>query len=1028
MAKLLDLKIDLLKDSFGDEPIRAELFSVERLEQFAATLAEEHRAVARPKQFRKLLPRLEDNGRVLVAAYNSLTEAIRRERAISPAAEWLVDNFHIVEEQLREIRQDLPKGYYRELPKLTGGELAGYPRIYAVALAIIAHTDSRLEVEMLERFLVAYQKITPLNIGELWAAAITLRLVLVENLRRPAERVVISRREREEADVLVDELIELAGNQPDELLPLMVKRLGKRKKFGYAFVAQITRQLREQDPAIAPAFKWLENQLQKRGAGTEQFVQAEHQRQATAQVTVGNIITSMRLLSTLDWRDFFENVSLIDPLLKNDAAEVYAAMDFTTRNRYRAVIEQIARRTKTDELEVARRVVELSQRAHQKNPADRRHSHIGYYLIDDGLAELEREFDYRPPFAAHPSRFILKYPTAVYLGMLAFISALIVFSLVFAAAHFGAGAFLLIAFGLLSLIPASDLALSVLNWDFTLLIAPRQLPQMDTAAAIPSAAPTMVVIPTLLTSETVVGELLEKLEVYSLANQDDNIYFALLGDYGDAAAEEMPPDAAILEAAFDGIEELNKRRQKNGQPKFHLFHRRRQWNESEGKWLGWERKRGKLQEFNRLLRGATDTSFIAATADAEFLRRIKYVITLDSDTQLPRDAARKLVGVAAHPLNRPHFDEKLQRVTKGYGVLQPRVGISLTSAARSRFARIFSGDTGFDPYTTATSDVYQDLFGEGSFIGKSLYDVDAFEAALKGRVPENSILSHDVFEGLYARCALVTSVELLDDFPTHYDSFAGRTHRWVRGDWQIARWIFPWVKAADGRIVRNRLSLISRWKIFDNLRRSLVAPSVFLWLLAVWTIIPGSPFWWTLFVIFELAFPVYAHLRTHLLTHPKDVAWKTHFKSVFSDFRSNAVQLAFSIVSVAHQAAVKTDAVVRTLYRQIVSRKNLLEWTTAAQSENENPHDQASFLRSMWTAMLLSAVSFGLVLWLRPAAMPIAAPFLLAWFISPFVAYRVSRRTIIERVSLSADDVKTARMTARRTWQFFENFVGDADN
>ena len=1032
MAESSYLKSGAFQNSLGkskdDDPIRAELFSIERLEQFAVTLAEEHRPVARPKQFRKLLPRLEENGRVLVAAYGSLADAIRNERAISPAAEWLVDNFHIVEEQLREIREDLPKGYYRELPKLIHGDFAGYARIYAVAVTLIAHTDSRLEVETLERFLRAYQKITPLNIGELWAVAITLRLVLVENLRRLATRIVTSREEREEADVLVDELLELAGNQPDELLPFIVKRLDKRKKFGNAFIAQITRQLREQDPAIAPAFEWLENRLQKQGESTEQFVQTEHQRQATAQVTVGNIITSMRLLSTLDWRDFFENVSLIDPLLKTDPANVYAEMNFFTRNRYREIVERIARRTKTDELEVAERVVELARQAYRTNPADKRYSHVGYYLIDDGLAELEKEFDYRPRFSGRFSRFVLKRPTAVYLGMLTFVTALIVVLLVTAAAYFGAGVPLLIVFGLLSLIPASDLALSILNWDFTLLIAPRQLPQMDTTTAIPADAQTMVVIPTLLTSETIVEELLEKLEVYYLANQDDNIYFALLGDYADASAEEMPQDSAILNRAFERIEELNERHQKNGQHKFHLFHRRRLWNEREGKWMGWERKRGKLQEFNHLLRGAGSTSFIAATADEEILRKIKYVITLDSDTQLPRDAAHKLVGVAAHPLNRPHFDEKLQRVTKGYGVLQPRVGISLTSAARSRFARIFSGNTGFDPYTTATSDIYQDLFGEGSFTGKGLYDVDAFEASLKGRVPENSILSHDLFEGLYARCGLVTDIELIDDFPTHYDSFAGRSHRWVRGDWQIARWIFPSVKNADGRTVKNHLPIISRWKILDNLRRSLVAPTVLLWLLAVWTIVPGSPFLWTLFVIFELAFPVYAHLQTNLLTHPKGVAWTSHFLSVFGDFRNNAVQVALSIVCIAHQAYLKTDAVTRTIYRKIISRKNLLEWTTAAQSEKENPHDQASFLRSMWTAMLLAAVMFLLVLWLRPDALPIAAPFLLAWFISPFVAYRVSRPTLPKRVALSADDVKTARMIARRTWRFFETFVGDDDN
>ncbi len=1031
MKKISELKPKTFLDArskIADEPIRAELFSVERLEQFAATLAEEHKVTAQPKTFRKLLPRLEENGKILIAAYRSLAAAIRRGRAISPAAEWLVDNFHIIEEQLREVREDLPQSFYRELPKLTQGEFAGYPRIYAVALSIIAHTDSRLESEMLERFLNAYQKVTPLTIGELWAVAITLRLALVENLRRLAQLIITAREERDEADALADKLLEFAENQPDELLPLMTAGVSKYKNFGHAFIAQLARRLREQDPSINPAFEWLEKQLAKQNQSTEAIVQSEHQRQAATQVTVGNIITSMRLLSTLDWRDFFESVSLIDPILKQDAAGVYAAMDFTTRDHYRDVIERIAKRTKSNELQVGRFAVELARTSQKQHPQDARQSHIGYYLVGDGLAELESEFSYRPRFSEAVKRFVLKYPTAVYLGLTAFLTILILILLVSAAAHFGASLPLLVVFALLSVIPVSDLALSVLNFDFTIFIPPRVLPQMDTTAAIPDDARTMIVIPTLFPGAAGVRELLEKLEVHFLANQDKNFYFALLADFTDAPAEEMPSDEEILNAALDGIERLNEKHKKSDGQRFSLFLRRRLWNAGEGKWMGWERKRGKLEEFNKLLRGAENTSFIVAAADRDFLKQIKYVITLDSDTQLPRDAARKLVGIAVHPLNRPYFDPHLRRVTKGYGILQPRVSVSLTSASRSRFAQIFSGNTGIDPYTTASSDVYQDLFGEGSFTGKGLYDVDAFEMSLKGRVPENSILSHDLFEGLYARCGLVSNIELLDDFPTYYDSFAKRAHRWMRGDWQIARWIFPWVKNAAGQTERNRLSLISRWKILDNLRRSLVAPTIFLWLLAVWTIVPGSPFWWTIFVLVELAFPIYTHLTNNLLTHPKGVAWTSHFWNLWGDVRTNTAQVALAIVSIAQQAYLAADAIARTIYRKLVSRSHLLEWTTAAQSERENPHDQTSFLRFMCPAMILAGVSCGLVLWLRPAALPVAAPFILAWFFSPLITYRISLPTESERVALSPQEISAVRLIARRTWRFFETFVGDEDN
>ncbi|MDT7603340.1 MAG: cyclic beta,2-glucan synthetase, partial [Acidobacteriota bacterium] len=801
-----------------EEPIRAELYSIERLEQFAQTLAAEHVVAIKPKRVRSLLPRVEENGRTLVAAYQSLAEAISNERAISPAAEWLVDNFHIVEEQVREIREDLPRGYYRELPKLGRGELAGYPRIYAIALALIAHTDSHLSAETMRRFIRAYQQVTPLTIGELWAVAITLRLALVENLRRLATRIITSREEREEADVLADKVLALSERTPAGLVPLVVNQVGKRDKLDHAFVVQLTQRLREQDPAVAAALDWVEEKLQRQGESLEPIVHEEHQRQAAAQVTVGNIITSMRLLSTLDWRDFFESVSLVDPLLSRDPAGVYARMDFATRDRYRHVVERVGRRTKTDELKVAQRAVDLALAAARETPQDEARAHVGYYLIDDGRAALEKTFAYRPRPTERLRRAILRRPTLAYLGLLALLVTMIVASLVFYAAHSGAGAPLVVGFALLSLVPASDLALGVINWDFTHFFPPRLLPRMDTSKGVADDARTIVVIPTFLSSEAVVEELLERLEVHYLANQDERFYFALLGDFHDAPEEETATDTAILDAALARIEELNKHYRGEGAPRFHLFHRRRKWNVGEGMWMGWERKRGKLHEFNLLLRGARETSFIVATADFELLKQIRYVITLDSDTQLPRDAARRLVGVITHPLNRPSFDRAAGRVTRGYGILQPRVSVSLESGSRSRFSRIFSGGTGVDPYTTASSDLYQDLFGEGSFTGKGLYDVDAFEAALEGRVPENTLLSHDLFEGLYARCGLVSDIELLDDFPTYYDSYAQRQHRWVRGDWQIARWLFPSVPDAQGRSSRNRLPLISRWKILDNLR------------------------------------------------------------------------------------------------------------------------------------------------------------------------------------------------------------------
>nr|MBA3806375.1 cyclic beta 1-2 glucan synthetase [Acidobacteriota bacterium] len=530
-----------------EDPIREELYSVERLEQQAAALAAEYKVSPGRRRGRRLLPALEDNGRQLIIAYRSLTEAIRLERTISPAAEWFVDNFHIVEEQLREIREDLPKGYYYELPKLETGDLAGYPRIYAIALSLIAHTDSRLDTETLRRFIRAYQQVTPLTIGELWAVAITLRLALVENLRRIATRIVAAREAREEADALADKLLEMAGQKPEGLTSLLTGRLGKREDLDRAFVVQLTQRLRDQDPALMIVFDWLERQLKKRGLNTEQIVHLEHQRQAAAQVTVGNIITSMRLLSTLDWRDFFESVSLVDPALGLDPARVYERMTFATRDRYRHVIENISKRTGATELEVAREAVRLAGEAHKMNaPEDIGRAHVGYYLIHDGLVELEKTFNYRLRVRERVRRALLFHPTLFYLGTLAVITALVINALLFFAYLAGASPLLLIALLLLSLVPASDLAVSVLNWDITYLLPPRLLPSMETKHGIPEDACTMVVVPTLFTSIKTVTELLERLEVHYLANEDEHLYFALLGDFADAPSEEMPDDALLL--------------------------------------------------------------------------------------------------------------------------------------------------------------------------------------------------------------------------------------------------------------------------------------------------------------------------------------------------------------------------------------------------------------------------------------------------------------------------------------------------
>jgi cyclic beta-1,2-glucan synthetase len=1000
-------------------PLRHEIFSVERLEQYAQTLASEHKTVVR-KGRAQLLPRIEDNARQLEAAYRSLVKAISDNRSISPAGEWLVDNFHIVEEQLREIRQDLPKGYYQELPKLSEGPLEDYPRIYAVALALIAHTDSRLDTNTLRRFISAYQSVTPLTIGELWAVAITLRLALVENLRRLALTVIRGRAERDEADKLADKLLELASRQPSGIMPLINERLGKLERLPQTFIVQLLQRLREQHPSVMPVMDWIEKEVTAPGTNIEQVIHAEHQRQASAQVTVGNIITSMRLLSTLDWQEFFEKVSLIDPLLGQDPSGAYAEMEFASRDRYRHVIERISKRTSSSEIEIARTALELAGKASAEPQ-----THVGYYLVDEGLSQLESVFGYQPNAVEGLRRFFLRNATASYLGTLVFLTALVIALIVIIMSRYNRDPWFLLLTSLLALIPATEIAVTVLNWDVTHFFPPRLLARMNTAAGLPKEAQTIVVVPTILSAEAQVKHLVERLEVHFLANRDTHIYFALLSDFADSSSEETPTDTALLSIAQSGIEDLNRRHEGN---RFHLFHRRRIWNASEGKWMGWERKRGKLEEFNQLLRGVQDTSFIVRTADEEFLKAFRFVITLDSDTQLPRDVARKLVGAAIHPLNRPKIDRSVNRVTYGYGILQPRVSIALESASHSRFVKIFSGNTGIDPYTTAVSDVYQDLFGEGSFTGKGLYEVDAFQHTLNNRVPENTLLSHDLFESLFARAALITEIELLDDYPSSYQTYAKRQHRWTRGDWQIVRWLLPRKTHVDGRTRNDQLPLIARWKILDNLRRSLVGPSLFVWLIASCALFPGSSLGWSLFVLLVIAFPVYLHVTTGLLIHPRGIPWTSHFWTIWGDFRTNTQQIALAFVFLPHQAYLMSDAIVRSLFRQFISRKKLLEWVTAAETERSSRQDLASFFWFMISAEVLTLIGLVLTFRFRPSALPVIAVPSLVWFLSPVIAHFVSKPIVRKPKLLSAKDVVFARAVARSTWRFFETFVTAEQN
>lgn len=1018
-----------------EEPIRAELFGVERLEQHAESLAAAQIVDGDLRRGRLLTPRVLENGRVLVESYRTIARAIREEKTITPAAEWLVDNFHIVDEQLREIIDDLPPGYYRQLPKLASGHLENYPRVFGVAWAFVAHTDSRFDPEMLRRFVSAYQRVQPLTIGELWAVAISLRIVLVENLRRLAERIVHSRAARLEADELADSLLGVPALAVETSAKAL--RRFEHRPLATAFAVQLVQRLRDLDPKVRPVLLWLDERLAAQGTTANDIVQAEHQQQAAMSVTVRNIITSMRLTSAFDWADFFERVSLVDDILHREPR--YIEMDFVTRDTYRHAIEDLSRGTGLSEIEVTERVMDRARRAvtephASEEPERERHTDPGYYLISQGRRAFERELGYRVSWKRRLLRWYVRASAPGYLGSLAMITAMVMALPLWHAGEAGVSAAGLALLALLALVPASDLAMALINRTVMAILKPRPLPRMALRNGIPKELRTIVVVPSLLTTQRGIDEQAERLEVHYLANSDDDLRFALLSDWRDASSENIPGDAELLNTAVEGIARLNQRYgpASGGGARFVLFHRRRVWNESEHTWMGWERKRGKLHELNQLLRGSTSTTFISVGGHVpESIPSVRYVITLDADTRLPRGAARRLIGTMAHPLNRPRFDRFAGRVVEGYGVVQPRITPSLpTNGEGSGFQRTFSGPSGIDPYASAVSDVYQDLFREGSYTGKGIYEIDAFEAALADKVPDNAMLSHDLFEGLFARTALATDIELFEAFPSHYEAAAARHHRWARGDWQLLPWILGRGHARSEPRRAVAIPAIGRWKILDNLRRTLSAPAAFLTLIVGWLLPAGSPWVWSGFILTTIAIPSLLSFVLGLYPRRRGIAMRSHIRGAVADLKLAATQIGLTVTFLAYQTWLMSDAILRTLGRLLITRTHLLEWVTAAQAEDAYAHKLAGMYRRMGGGIVLAVLAAaGVAVFGRYESWAAAAPFILLWLAAPAVARWVSLPLRLTGAGpVSPGDARTLRLIARRTWRFFETFVSPEDH
>ncbi|MGI8907909.1 MAG: GH36-type glycosyl hydrolase domain-containing protein [Candidatus Sumerlaeaceae bacterium] len=1026
MSRLLLLNRPLsLPDSSSEEPLRQELFSTEQLCEHARVIAAQHQLDTHRYPDR-LLVRLTENEKVLTYAYDQENRAAEKKRDLTATSEWLLDNYYLIEEQIRIARQHLPKGYSRQLPRLRNSTPPNVPRAYGIVLELISHVDGRVDGENLTVFVESYQSVTQLTLGELWAIPIMLRLALIENLRRVAARLAARRKHFELADHWVDRLIERAEIDPTTLIVTVAEMAQARLPMSGAFVGQFSKRMQDYSGAPSFAISWLEQQLVHEGSTVVELVRADMTQQAIEHISMNNSIGSLRTLEAIDWREFVDTLSIVEKTLRSDPADVYSDMDFFTRDACRHRVEDISRRSRQSEYAVAQLAVEISRAALASHGKRAPESHVGYYLLDNGIAALKQAANIRPGFRDFLDK-CRRCTFGSYIYSLTLLSATVALMLLWLEFSGTQRAWLWLPVGILVLICASQLAATLVNWLAMQLVHPRALPRMDFSEGIPPDCKTLVAVPTLLTDIKSAQDLLDDLEVRYLANRDARLSFALLTDLPDAAAEIIESDAAVVQLVSEGIRELNDKYHVEQRDVYYLFHRPRLWNAQERVWMGYERKRGKLGDLNALLQGEARDRFSVIVGDTAQLQGVKFIITLDTDTRLPREAAQKLVATMAHPLNRPGYSTDGTRIVRGYSILQPRVAVSLPSSRRSWYVRLFGGDAGIDPYTRTVSDVYQDLFEEGSFIGKGIYDLEAFQRELDGQFPENLILSHDLLEGCYARSGLVTDVELFEDHPSRYSTDVARRSRWIRGDWQIARYVLPGCSRRQNAPESDYLSGLSRWKIFDNLRRSLVPASAFALLLVGWMLL-NNPWPWTAFVVAIFLSPAILGLLAGGCNRSSELPWTLHLLECGKAFGRQVMQSVFTVAMLPYETYYSLDAIARTLHRLIVSKRHLLEWTTAKQAGRNSSAGLAAQWRQMWMSPAVASLVLVELFWSRPIVLIPAAPFLSLWLLSPVIAWWISL-PLRERTTLRAPQQRAfLEKLARRTWRFFETFAGPDDH
>ena len=953
------------------------------------------------------IPRLNEDFKFIQKTYDILNEHIKNKISIYPAGEWLLDNFYIIEETVKSIRNELTEKKYKNFQGISNGKYKGFARIYLLAAEIIAYTDSKIDEEILENCLFAYERKKILNMEEIWSFPIFLNIAIIENIRSICEKIYISQIQKNRVEEIINRVIENKSTRKQNRKTDNLKRYNNTS---YPFIEYMSYKLKRYGKRGIPYLDILERQVNRMGMTISDIIRKEHYDIAIQKVLIGNSITSIREINRINYLSLFEKINGVEELLKKDPANVYTKMDYKTKEYYRNKIKEISKKNKISEIYVTNKLLELAEKEN-----DEKKKHIGYYLIDKGEDILNNNLGIRQKNCKDKSK--------IYINSIVVMTA--VFTFLFGIYIYRTtNLSIAVLTSLFAIIPISEIYIQVINYILSKIVKPTMLPKLAFTEGIPDKYRTMVVIPTILDSRKKVQELFRKIEVYYLANKEKNIYFSLLGDCISSKNKEEPFDKDIIEEGINQAKSLNKKYAQDNELFFFLY-REREWNSSEECYLGWERKRGMLSQFNEFL--LTGHNRFKTNTINENLN-IKYVITLDSDTDLCLDTAKELIGAMAHILNKPVLDENKNVVIDGHALIQPRIGINLLESRRSLFSKIYSGAGGTDSYTNAISDIYQDNFGEGIFTGKGIYDLAVFDKVLKNEIPENKVLSHDLLEGCYLRCGLATDVLLMDGFPFKYSSFEVRQKRWVRGDWQIIGWLRNIIKVKDGSKRINPLNKLSKFKIFDNLRRSLIEITVLI-ILIISALL--NNYILLILAITSISISTILDIANYILfkknINSESINAHKYIIKTLSGFKASIIRGFLSIITIPSKSFDMLSSILKTIYRLKISKQNLLEWTTSEEAERQSKNTVISYCKNMIPNLIAGFILliFGIID-IRFSFIIFGALFLIAPIIEWYISQEEKVLKPIEY--LERQDIDYCKEIASRTWNFFKDYINETNN